>query len=88
MLGDITNRTATEQDSEAGGEEESSEGAGEGVGKQVTRKEGVDPAKLKISYEQYKRLRNMIVLHMREDQEKVVNIEEWEGIKQSDLVDW
>jgi len=43
---------------------------------------------LKISFDQYTRLRNMVVLHVREDQERVENLDEWEGVKQSDIVDW
>lgn len=48
----------------------------------------IDPAKLKISYENYKRLTNMLVIHMRANEEKHADEEDWEGIKQSMLVEW
>jgi MCM6 C-terminal winged-helix domain len=60
----------------------------DGSEKQQGGKGAISPSKLKISFDQYKRLRNMIVLHVREDQEKVENLEEWEGVKQNDIVDW
>ena len=60
----------------------------EGGEKQQGAKGAGSPSKLKISFDQYTRLRNMVVLHVREDQERVENLDEWEGVKQSDIVDW
>lgn len=52
------------------------------------RQSGVDSNKLKISYQNYKRITNLLVLHMREDEERNYDKEDFDGIKQSELIDW
>ncbi|RCN23904.1 hypothetical protein ANCCAN_30407 [Ancylostoma caninum] len=47
----------------------------------------IDPSKLKITFEKYKRLADMLVLHMRSDEEGV-DEEEYEGVRQDSLIDW
>ncbi|CAP29514.1 Protein CBR-MCM-6 [Caenorhabditis briggsae] len=47
----------------------------------------VDPAKLKISFKEYKQLSDVLVLHMRADEESQGE-EEYDGVKQSALVEW
>lgn len=47
----------------------------------------VHHSKLKITFEKYKQLADMLVLHMRSDEESVAE-EDYEGIRQSSLIDW
>ncbi|CAI5444617.1 unnamed protein product [Caenorhabditis angaria] len=47
----------------------------------------IDPAKLKIKFEDYKKLADVLVLHMRADEDRQGE-EEYAGVKQSALVDW
>ncbi|KAK6022347.1 MCM2/3/5 family protein [Ostertagia ostertagi] len=47
----------------------------------------VDHAKLKITFEKYKHLADMLVLHMRSDEE-AVDEEDYEGVRQDSLIDW
>ncbi|KAK6048545.1 hypothetical protein COOONC_13950, partial [Cooperia oncophora] len=47
----------------------------------------VDHAKLKITFEKYKHLADMLVLHMRSDEEAVAE-EDYEGVRQDALIDW
>lgn len=54
----------------------------------VVEKHHVDPTKLKITYEQYRRLTNILVIHMRENEERNAENEDWEGVKQSELIEW
>ncbi|KAK6036739.1 MCM2/3/5 family protein, partial [Cooperia oncophora] len=46
----------------------------------------VDHAKLKITFEKYKHLADMLVLHMRSDEEAVAE-EDYEGVRQDALID-
>ncbi|CAI4230311.1 unnamed protein product [Auanema sp. JU1783] len=49
----------------------------------------IDPAKLKISFEKYKKLSDMLVLHMRQDEDLIEDDdEEYGGIHEDDLVNW
>ncbi|KAI1723260.1 MCM2/3/5 family domain-containing protein [Ditylenchus destructor] len=82
VLSDITNAMDTSGGAQA---PEETEGSDENS---QQKKSTVDPAKLKISFETYKRLTNMLVLHMRDDEEKFGDVEEWSGMKQSELIDW
>lgn len=47
----------------------------------------VDQSKLKITFEKYKHLADMLVLHMRSDEE-AVSEEDYEGVRQDSLIDW
>ncbi|XGW13964.1 hypothetical protein V3C99_000329 [Haemonchus contortus] len=47
----------------------------------------IDHAKLKITFEKYKHLADMLVLHMRSDEEAVAE-EDYEGVRQDSLIDW
>lgn len=48
----------------------------------------IDPAKLTVTRDQFDRITCMLVLHLRNEEEKVPEEDDWEGIKRSDLVDW
>ncbi|VDM07419.1 unnamed protein product [Wuchereria bancrofti] len=48
----------------------------------------IDSGKLKIKFELYKRIADMLVLHIRHDEETEENTENWEGVRQSQLVQW
>lgn len=48
----------------------------------------VDPEKLKIKYDYYKRVSNMLVLHLRQEEDRNAANDDWTGIKQSDLANW
>lgn len=52
------------------------------------RQPGVSTDKLKISYENYKKITNLLVMHMNQDEEKNSDKNDWNGIKQSQLVEW
>jgi hypothetical protein len=52
------------------------------------KKQHIDPARLKISFDVYKRISNLLVLHIRALEEKEEENEDWEGMKQSLLVEW
>lgn len=56
--------------------------------KMPDRQPGVTTDKLKISYESYKKITNLLVIHMNQDEEKNSEKEDWNGIKQSQLVEW
>ncbi|CAB3401357.1 unnamed protein product [Caenorhabditis bovis] len=47
----------------------------------------IDPAKLKLKYEDYKKMSDVLILHMRADEDKLGD-EDYGGVKQSELVDW
>ncbi|CAB3401445.1 unnamed protein product [Caenorhabditis bovis] len=49
--------------------------------------EHIDPAKLKLKYEDYKKMSDVLILHMRADEDKLGD-EDYGGVKQSELVDW
>ena len=42
---------------------------------------------VKISYDDYVKIRELLVLHIRRDEERETN-ESWTGIKKKDLIDW
>lgn len=48
----------------------------------------VDSGKLKIKFELYKQIADMLVLHIRHDEETEEDTENWEGVRQSQLVQW
>ncbi|CAD5226292.1 unnamed protein product [Bursaphelenchus xylophilus] len=48
----------------------------------------IDPEKLKIKYDYYKRVANMLVLYLRGEEEKNAEDPDWSGVKQNDLVEW
>ena len=48
----------------------------------------VDPTFLRISNEEFNRISDMIVVHMRAEEEKHGEEENWKGVKQSELVQW
>ncbi|CAD5219544.1 unnamed protein product [Bursaphelenchus okinawaensis] len=48
----------------------------------------VDPDKLKIKYDYYKRVANMLVLYLRGEEEKNAEDTEWSGVKQTQLAEW
>uniref|UniRef100_A0A0R3QUB4 DNA helicase n=1 Tax=Brugia timori TaxID=42155 RepID=A0A0R3QUB4_9BILA len=48
----------------------------------------IDSGKLKIKFELYKRIADMLVLHIRHDEETEENTENWEGVRQSQLIQW
>jgi hypothetical protein len=48
----------------------------------------IDPAFLRISNEEFTRISDMIVVHMRAEEEKHGEEENWKGVKQSELVQW
>lgn len=50
--------------------------------------EHIDPEKLKITYEFYKNVSNMLVLFLRSEQDAHVEDTEWTGIKSSALSEW
>lgn len=50
--------------------------------------ENIDPEKLKITYDFYKRVSNMLVLFLRGEQEAHQEESEWSGIKCSELANW
>ncbi|KIH49418.1 hypothetical protein ANCDUO_20507, partial [Ancylostoma duodenale] len=79
---DFESETVMEQDEDKENEADSME-TDEGDGKRTK----VDPSKLKITFEKYKRLADMLVLHMRSDEEGV-DEEEYEGVRQDSLIDW
>ncbi|KIH42573.1 hypothetical protein ANCDUO_27442, partial [Ancylostoma duodenale] len=78
---DFESETVMEQDEDKENEADSME-ADEGDGKRTK----IDPSKLKITFEKYKRLADMLVLHMRSDEEGV-DEEEYEGVRQDSLID-
>ncbi|CAJ0963224.1 unnamed protein product, partial [Mesorhabditis belari] len=51
-------------------------------------KHQIDPSKLKIRYDVFKHIADMLVLHMQSDQETASSEEEWSGVKSSQLVEW
>lgn len=50
--------------------------------------ENADPERLKITYDFYKRVSNMLVLYLRGEQEAHQEDTEWPGIKCSALAEW
>ncbi|VDN07844.1 unnamed protein product [Thelazia callipaeda] len=48
----------------------------------------IDSGKLKIKFELYKQIADMLVLHIRHDEETEEDSENWEGVRQSQLVQW
>jgi len=50
--------------------------------------ENIDPERLKITYDFYKRISNLLVLRLRGEQDLHVDDPEWSGIKCSELADW
>ena len=48
----------------------------------------VDPAMLKISREEYSRLTDMIVLHVRREEERHADEAGWMGVRRKELIDW
>lgn len=90
VLGDITNQseeaaiiTMDIDANEAGVDAETLEA------KRPERLPGVDSAKLRLTYEEYTRKRNLIVFRIRQDEEKHDDSEvQWAGAKQSDVVNW
>ncbi|EYB87267.1 hypothetical protein Y032_0266g725 [Ancylostoma ceylanicum] len=79
---DFESETVMEQDEDKENEADSME-TDDGDGKRTK----IDPSKLKITFEKYKRLADMLVLHMRSDEEGV-DEEEYEGVRQDSLIDW
>lgn len=57
---------------------------------QPAQEEGpeIDPEKLKIKYDYYKRVSNMLVLHLRDQEERNSADPDWAGVKQSELSEW
>ncbi|KAL3117242.1 hypothetical protein niasHT_007645 [Heterodera trifolii] len=43
---------------------------------------------LKLSHDQYMRIANMLVVHMREEEERNADESEWPGTRQSQLAEW
>lgn len=58
------------------------------VQQQPPAEENADPEKLKISYDFYVRVSNMLVLFLRSEQEAHQEDTEWNGIKCSALAEW
>lgn len=81
VLSDITNAMDTS------GTGAAPEGSGETDEAQSQQKSD-DASKFKISFETYKRLTNILVMHIREESEKFEHDEDWPGVKQSELVNW
>ena len=50
--------------------------------------EGIDPKLLKISHEHYQHIANMLVVYVREEEERHSDDEDWEGVRQSQLTEW
>ncbi|KAI6187141.1 DNA replication licensing factor MCM6 [Aphelenchoides besseyi] len=48
----------------------------------------IDPHKLKISYQMYKRTADMLARHLRRQEENYKDDPEWTGIRESDLAQW
>lgn len=69
-------------------ERNASEEPGEEGDAPTAKKPHIDPARLKISFDVYKRISNLLVLHLRSLEEMEDENDDWEGIKQSTLVDW
>lgn len=46
----------------------------------------VDPSKLRMSFEKYKKMADLIVLHIRGDEERLGD--DFEGVKESAIVEW
>ncbi|WKY02714.1 hypothetical protein Q1695_016183 [Nippostrongylus brasiliensis] len=72
-----------EVDEDKENEAEAPEGSGDADGKRAK----IDQAKLKITFEKYKHLADMLVLHMRSDEDSVAE-EDYEGVRQNALIDW
>lgn len=53
-----------------------------------TQKRKIDPSKLKIKFETYKKIADMLVLHIRRGEEEEGDKEDWEGVRESQLVSW
>ncbi|KAJ1361921.1 MCM DNA helicase complex subunit mcm6 [Parelaphostrongylus tenuis] len=54
----------------------------------ISRKRSkVDQSTMKISFEKYKHLADMLVLHMRADEE-ATGEEDYEGVRQDSLIEW
>ncbi|VDK77746.1 unnamed protein product [Onchocerca ochengi] len=81
---------AAEPSAEEGGvfRERNREVEGSTVRTEDDRTGRVDSGKLKIKFELYKRIADMLVLHIRHDEETEENTENWEGVRQSQLVQW
>ncbi|PIO76203.1 MCM2/3/5 family protein [Teladorsagia circumcincta] len=80
---DFDTDTIMEVDEDKENEADSMESSGDVEGKRAK----VDHAKLKITFEKYKHLADMLVLHMRSDEEAVAE-EDYEGVRQDSLIDW
>ena len=86
-LGDITNTNVQQE----GQEEEipmDAEDAQNQQPAQAKARADVDPTLLKMSKEEFLRLSDMIVVHVRSEEERHGEDEEWKGVKQSELVEW
>uniref|UniRef100_A0A915EBL1 DNA replication licensing factor MCM6 n=1 Tax=Ditylenchus dipsaci TaxID=166011 RepID=A0A915EBL1_9BILA len=68
------------------GEQSSANEGGDAVAE--SQKKVIDPAKLKLTFEQYKRLTNVLVMHMREEEVRNDDVQDWTGIKKAQLVEW
>lgn len=84
-LGDITN-----VQQEGGQEEGIPMDAEDGENQQppTQAKAEVDPAMLKMSKEEFSRILDMIVVHVRSEEERHGEEEAWKGVKQSEIVEW
>lgn len=87
-LGDITNKDAQGNDVPMDDQNVVDE---ENQQKQIRSKpyaDNVDPAMLKLTQEEYTRISEMISTHVRSEEEKHAEDEDWKGLKHSLLVEW
>lgn len=85
-MADLTNHPQHQQAMELDAEKPM--GLDETPEKQAREADGVDPAHLKLSQEQYNRIANMLVVHLREEEAQHDDEPNWQGTRQSQLAEW